>query len=839
MIDVQAYDSFLRKKIAIAPSRGVTVKKSDNPQLKPLTQVMARWAVEGGCRLVAGAFGLHKTCTQLEVMRHFGPERHRLIVIPLGVRLEFMDDASKYFDGDCHLDVRFIQSTSQVGSSSAIYLTNYESIRDGKLDVTLFDVISLDEGSCLRSFGSKTFSEFLFGPMQQVPYRFVFTATPSPNEFLELIAYAHFLGIMDMGEAKTRFFKRDSEHADRLTLHPHKEREFWLWVATWALFVQSPSDLGFSDEGYALPPLNVVWHEIPSIHTPEGPTREQRQGKLIRSSAIGVGNAAKEKKASLQYRIEKLLEIRAQDPDAHRVIWHDLEDERKAIERAIPGIASVYGSQDLAAREQLIIGFRNGEITELAGKPSMLGSGCNFQKHCHTAVFLGIGFKFNDFIQAIYRLQRFGQKHPVTVHLIYTEAEQEIRAQLERKWRQDTLQRATMREIIREFGLSTAALASELQRSFGCTRNIEEGENWKSVNDDNVAYTAELPDDSEHMICTSIPFSGQYEYSASYNDFGHTDDEDHFFEQMDFLTPELLRVTQPGRIAAIHVKDRVVPGAITGLGYQTVSPFMATTLLHFKKHGWSYMGAITVVTDVVRENAQTYRLSWSEQCKDGTRMGNGMPEYVLVFRKPPSDPSNGYADVPVTKTKEEYSRGRWQIDAHGFWRSNGNRLLLPEDLRGKRRDHIFKLFKADSQSTEYDHERTVALAEFLDQAGVLPPDFMLLQPWSHHEDVWSDVVRMLSLNSRQSQRRLEKHLCPFPFDIVDRLINRFTNPGERVYDPFGGFGTTGIRAAKLGRFGHTCELNLGYWRDGLFYYREVGAFVPALFDALDLEGEAA
>jgi hypothetical protein len=144
----------------------------------------------------------------------------------------------------------------------------------------------------------------------------------------------------------------------------------------------------------------------------------------------------------------------------------------------------------------------------------------------------------------------------------------------------------------------------------------------------------------------TIPLGTQYEYSPSYNDFGHTDDERHFWAQMDFLTPQLLRVLQPGRNLVVHVKDRIVPSGLTKLGFQVVQPFHADAIYHYQRHGFAYLGMRTIVTDVVRENSQTYRLGWSEQCKDGSRMGVGMPEYLLLFRKPPTDTSNGYADVP-------------------------------------------------------------------------------------------------------------------------------------------------------------------------------------------------
>jgi hypothetical protein len=594
---------------------------------------------------------------------------------------------------------------------SAIYLTNYESVRDGKLDVSLFAGVSLDEASILRGFGgSKTFREFMRLFEGKSTYRFVATATPSPNEFIELLAYAAFLDVMDVGQAKTRFFKRNSTNADDLTLHPHKEREFWLWVSSWAIFLQRPSDLGYSDEGYDLPELDIHWHEINTSHDNAGAERSG-QGRLLKNAALGLQDAAREKRESLPLRLAKLMELRKLEPRAHRIIWHDLEAERHAIEAAIPSVSSVYGSQDLDKREQAIIEFSDGLSRELAAKPVIAGSGCNFQRHCWWEIFLGIGYKFNDFIQAIHRVQRFGQEHRVRLDLIYTEAEREIRRELERKWAQHVELTAQMTAIIREYGLASNAIANEMQRGIGCERQVESGEHFTAINNDTVLETARMEADSVHLIVTSIPFSTQYEYTPSYNDFGHTDSNDHFFEQMDFLVPELLRVLQPGRVAAIHVKDRIVPGGLTGLGFQTVYPFSDQTIRNFTKHGFAFLGRKTIVTDVVRENNQTYRLGWTEQCKDGSRMGAGMPEYLLLFRKPPTDSSNGYADFPVVKDKEKYSRSRWQVDAHGYMRSSGNRLLSVHDLQGMKHEKIFKMFREHSRTQVYDFEHHVALGE--------------------------------------------------------------------------------------------------------------------------------
>ena len=273
------------------------------------------------------------------------------------------------------------------------------------------------------------------------------------------------------------------------------------------------------------------------------------------------------------------------------------------------------------------------------------------------------------------------------------------------------------------------------------------------------------------------------------------------------------------RVNLIHVKDRIVPGGINGFGFRTLHPFHAEALEHYMRHGLAFLGMVTVVTDVVRENNQTYRLGWTEQCKDGSPMGVGVPEYVLLLRKPPTDLSNGYADEPIVKDKDGYSLARWQVDAHGFWRSNGNRHLLPEELAGLTHAEMFRLFRDHNLSEVYDYEDHVDLGEHLREKGKLPVDFMLLQPPSWHPDVWTDVARMRTLNMVQAQKGKEQHLCPLQFDIVERLIGRYSNPGDMVFDPFAGIMTVPYCAVKLGRVGVGVELSPLYWRDGVEHVR--------------------
>ncbi len=827
----EAYNQFLREKMNLTKDAGMDCEAAEvSTKLKPHQRDQVVWGVMGGRRAFFDAFGLGKTYIQLETLRIILNKQggRGLIVAPLGARREFFI-AGK----DLGIPVKFIRRDEDM-AGDGIYITNYETVRENKITPSLFKVVTLDEAAVLRSFGSKTFGEMLFGAMMGVPYRFVATAVPDPNQHLELIAYAHFLGVMDMGEAKTRFFKRNSEHADHLTLHPHKQKEFWLWVSSWAVFIQKPSDLGYSDEGYQLPPLDIRWHEIETDHRRAG-TEKSGQRRLLHNTALGVSGASREKRESLPARVAKLMEIRAEEPEAHRIIWHDLEDERRAIQAAITDVYTIYGTQDIEKREEIVGDFADGRIREIGAKPVMLGSGVNLQRHCARAVFLGIGFKFNDFIQAIHRLYRFLQPERVRIDLIYTEAEREVRATLEKKWADYNETVKQMTGIIKEYGLSRAAMAETLTRTIGVKRQEESGCGWKLVNNDCVEELAGIGEGAIGLILTSIPFSSQYEYTPSYNDFGHTDNAGHFWRQMEFLIPELLRALKPGRVCAVHVKDRVVPGALTGLGFQTIQPFHADAVHEFMRHGFAYMGMKTIVTDVVRENAQTYRLGWTEQCKDGSRMGCGLPEYVLLFRKPPTDSGQGYADDRVVKTKEEYSRARWQFDAHGFTRTNGDRLLMPEDLKGLSGGTIFKLFKEHSLNQVIDFEKDVAIAEAADKVGMLPPSFMLLQPQSWHPDVWTDITRMRTINALQSQKNREMHLCPLQFDICDRIINQYSNKRDTVLDPFSGLGTVPLRAVKLGRVGMGIELNASYHKDGVYWLKkaEGQAMMPTLFDLLE------
>lgn len=844
---VDPYEAFVAAKRVEAKVTGF-LAEAISAVLFPFQRDCVRWALERGCAALFESFGLGKTFQHLEAARQvlLREGGRFLIVAPLGVRAEFVRDAAKL-----GVPLTFVRTDAEV-PEEGVCLTNYEAVRDGRVDPRRFVGVSLDEVQCLRGGGkTKMFREFMaLFEGSAIRYRLIMTATPAPNEYEELLVYAAFLGVMDQGAAKTRWFKRDSQKADNLRLHPHKAAEFWAWVSTWALFVTKPSDLGYSDEGYALPPLSVHWHELPSDHASAGVERSG-QARLLADPAAGIVEASREKRRSLDARVAKVVDLvralrtnpvgEGDTPHARTglsdqvVVWCDLNDEQADIEKALAaeGIpcSSMYGRQDIDTREALVARWKDKETSVFLTKPVMYGAGVNLQQ-CHTMVFAGIGYKFADFIQAVHRIYRFLQIWGCDVHLIHTAAEASVRRELESKWRAHDELVATMTAIVREHGLARSAMNAALGRATDVLRREVVTERCVLVNNDTVRETRRVKGDSIHLILTSIPFGNQYEYCPSFFDFGHTDDPAHFFAQMDHLTPELLRVLAPGRVLAVHVKDRIVPGGLTGLGFQTLYPFHADCIAHYTRHGFALLGMVTIVTDVVRENNQTYRLAYTEQCKDGSRQGVGVPEYLLLFRKPQSDRSKGYADTPVVKLKEEYSLGRWQIDASGFHRSSGDRLLSAEDFRGLTHDQMFKLFRRWNLGEVYDYERHVALNESLEARGALPVDFSLLQPHSWSEHVWTDVARMRTLNSTQAMKGREQHLCPFPIDIVDRAIRQYSMPGEVVFDPFAGLLTVPARAVALGRLGRGHELSDKYFDDGLHHVwaAERRLAVPTLFD---------
>lgn len=839
------YEQFLAGKIKVAEKKGIDVDYSLlHHSGKPHQNDIIVWNLKMGAALVAADTGMGKTHIGIETMRILQSiySGKCLIVTELGAAETFVNDDPEVGEG-ARIGVKLEYVTNQdeaFKSECNIIVTNYERVRNGEFDFSKFTAVWLDEGNYIKNMASET-TDALQIQLARVKYKFIATATPSPNETLELVNYAHVLGICDRGQILTCFFQRNSTKAGELTLHPQHENDFWMWVYSWAVFIQRPSDLGYDDEGYALPPLNVYWHEVKITEQIEGKTNRDGQKEMFINGSASLPDAAKIKRLSINDRLNAALKIMdVENDDSNWLIWHHLEDERKAIEKAFknhPSFASVYGSLHWKEKEKRIVDFSKGNLSILATKPEISGVGCNFQKHCHKNIGLGVNHSFDEFYQWLKRTHRYGATNPVEAHIFYTPEEYDIVNNIKQKWEEHDIARAKMREIVLKYGLSQGKFIEEKKRSFKVDRVLYSGKNYTLINTDCVFETKKMPDNSVDMILTSIPFGNHYEYTDKYNDFGHNTSNDDFFKQMDFLVPELLRVLKPGRIAAFHTKNRIHYGSVTGLGFSIMHRFTHRACDCFERNGFHCMGFHYVPTSVVEENNQTYRLGYGEMMKDATKMGAGIPEEIWIFRKAPSSNSNAYADDPVIHDRAFYSLAHWQIDADSFWQSNGNRYLTPHQLKGWGLDKIQAWWKRFNKETVYDYNQHVELLQMLDDHKKLSRTFTTLPLQSNNGYVWNDVNRMHGLNMEQSRRKLQNHICPMPFDQVDRLIEFYTNPGETIFDPFGGLGTTGVRAVKKKRKAILTELNEVYAKCASIYLKETEYKneLPTLFDTAVFE----
>lgn len=877
----EEYISFLHSKIRVAEKRGIKVNPARlHPSTKDHQRAIILWGLELGAALVAPDCGTGKTHMGIETMRilqeDFGGKC--LIVTELGAKETFIDPDPAVGDGArLGIQLDYVTSTEEaLRSDCNIVVTNYERVRMGSIDFSQFTAVWLDEGNYIKNMASET-TESLRQQLAKVKWKYIASATPSPNDVLELVNYAHALDIADRGQILTQFFQRNSTKAGELTLHPQHEADFWLWVHSWMVAIEKPSDLGFSDEGYELPELEVVWHEIDINKALDAGIEKDGQQRLFLSTGNSLPDNAKIKRESIDARLQAVNNIMRGNPNAcNWLIWHHLENERLALNKHFkehPSYGDIYGSLSLDMREQRIVDFTKGNLQILATKPSLSGVGCNFQRHCSNAIVMGVDNDFNLLYQLIKRIHRFGQEEKCTVWIIYTREEYAIIQNIKEKWRLHNEQRTWLRSIVKRYGLNHSTMIAERRRTFKVDRQEFSGKNYKLVNTDAVCEWMNKESNSVHLINTSFPFGNHYEYTNRYNDFGHNITNKEFFAQMDFLIPELFRALKPGRIAAVHLKNRIHYGSVTGKGFSIFHRFTHHVCDAMEKHGFETMGFHYIPTCVVGENNQTYRLTFGEMLKDSTKMGAGIPEEIWIFRKPPTSTANAYADEPVSHnvakcpccgiadlpknfilpgaimmfcnkcnnffTEEDlilpdvdYTLAHWQIDADAFWGSSGNRYITPFEMRSWGLDKVRGWWNRFNKETVYDYDRHVALLNQLDEAGKLSRTFTTLPLQSNTPFVWDNVNRMHGLNMEQSRRKERNHICPQPFDEVDRVIELYSNPGEEVADPFGGLCTTGVRAVKKGRRAFLTELNEEYARCGNIYLKEseMKRAIPTLFD---------
>ena len=882
----------LTGKIKLADKTGIDpMNLVLHPSTKPHQEDIIKWSLHRGSALVAPDCGTGKSHMSIEVLRVLSEclNGKHLIVTELGATGTYCDPDPEVGEG-ARLGIKIdyvIDEPEAFASECAIVVTNYERVRMGRFDFSKFMSVWLDEGNYVKNMASETTNQLQL-QLSRVKFKYIASATPNPNRTLELVNYAHVLGICDRGQILTRFFQRNSTKAGDLTLHPHHEEDFWMWVYSWMVSIETPSDLGYDDEGYALPKLNILWDcEVKLDKVLDAKPDRDGQTQMYVEASGDNSDRAMIRRESIGVRVKKVIEILKEHPKENFVIWHQLEDERYALEKELAELndgrsfASVYGSQDWKEREQTVTAFIKGDLNILITKDSLTGVGVNFQKHCHMSICMSVNYDWDAFYQGpMKRIHRFGQVHECWLFVVWVSQQYDMISSLQEKQSLQIIQRNKLRALARKFGLGHEKFIAERQRAFHIQSKLYRGENYTFFQGDCVTEWEKVPDNSIKLGNSSFPFGNHYEYSNFYNDFGHNENLRSFCRQLDYLVPHLYRTTEPGRIWAVHLKNRIHYGSVTGLGFSIFHRFTHAICDVMESHGFQTMGFHYIPTCVVGENNQTYRLGYGEMKKDSTKMGSGIPEEIWLFRKPPSSNTNAYADVPVTHqvthshvtcpfcfhsdTKFPYPPGalliecpncrqlieptellgggedsgytlsHWQIDADSFWGSSGDRLLTPKEMRMWGIDKIQAWWKRFNKETIYDYDRHVELLQALDEVGKLSRTFTTLPMQSNSPYIWNDVNRMHGLNLEQSKRKQQNHICPQPFDEVDRIIEMYSNPGDLVTDPFSGLGTTGVRALHKKRKFFGTELNETYAKCAAAYLREVEMKqnIPTLFDML-------
>ncbi len=371
--------------------------------------------------------GLGKTRMELEWARVVVEHSNRpvLMLAPLAVGAQHLREAEK---------IGVEAKISRFGTAPdkpCIAVTNYERLE--KFDPSDYAGVILDESSILKSFTGKT-TRKLIDTFARTPFRLAGTATPAPNDHTELGQHSEFLGVMDRDEMLLRWFLHDSLNVKDWRLKRHAVQPFWDWVASWARCVGKPSDLGFSDDGFDLPPLDIQRHIVTADRSIDAGGEKDGQGRLFRIPDRSATAIHKEKRLTIAARAEivaQLVEASGSDPVC---IWVDTDYEAEAIRALLPTIAEVHGRMTPDVKEDILDGFSRGDIKKLLTKPSIAGFGLNWQ-HCHTTIFAGVSFSYESFYQAIRRFWRFGQKSSVTAHIVCADTEMEIAAVVDRKSR--------------------------------------------------------------------------------------------------------------------------------------------------------------------------------------------------------------------------------------------------------------------------------------------------------------------------------------------------------------------------------------------------------------------
>ncbi len=659
------YDDYVMRKIRPVEAAGFEPLEIHAP-LFEWQKMVVRWALKQGRAALFEDCGLGKTLQQMEWARQVAEHVQMpvLILCPLAVAEQTVAEGQKF-----GITLRHVREPEEV-KGAGIYITNYERLE--KFDEVAFGGVVLDESSILKSFTGKT-RQLLARRFEGTRFRLCCTATPAPNDFTELGQHADFLGICKPAEMLATYFINDTFDTGTWRLKGHSEEAFWRWVSSWAACVSKPSDLGFIDEGYELPPIET---QIVTVHVDH---RADDGFELFRTANTSATNLHKEMRRTMKERVEAAAKIVNATAEQF-IVWTESNEESNELALAIPDAVEVTGSDKPEHKERKMHLFQTGQARVIVTKPSIAGFGLNWQHCCHD-IYVGMTHSYERFYQAGKRIHRFGQQRTVRRYIVQADTEDGVMAAIMRK----TEQHNTMRELMR---FTKETLAGQSNITIMNTEIKQRlGDNWTMYHGDCVRVAKTLADDSVGMAVFSPPFADLFTYSSDVQDMGNCKDMEGFMAQFGYLIDELMRITMPGRECAVHCCDLLATKWKDG--DIELKDFSGAIASAFRDRGWLLHSRVCIWKDPVTEMQRTkaHGLLYKTLRTDSSKSRVGSADYLLVFRKPGVNPK------PITHTVDSLPLDRWQELASPVWMTvdQGRVLNGREASESKDERHICPL----------------------------------------------------------------------------------------------------------------------------------------------------
>lgn len=793
---MKPYEQFLKEKAIIHKSNGFEVEPNDIVSIaKDHQRATIQYAIRKGRAAILHDTGLGKTLDQLEIGRLVSERTDKpfLIVMPLWVAYQTIDDAKRLLDRD----IKFANDSMAIAPGPGVYVTNYEILH--KFKGVDLGGISFDESSIFKGDGK--FFERAKKICTKVPYVFCASATPSPNSIEEMGRQAEVLGIMTVPEMKATFFvnrqdKKKTNLVDGLKqksnlseipftelvendiknkklsrqgweLRPHAREKFYKWLASWAMAVKLPSDLGFSDEGYILPKLTITPLFIDAGYVPTD--------QLVFTGLGGVSDRSQVRKLTLEPKCQMAVELIGDDTDQW-VVWCGLNDEADLMKKLLGDKAvNIQGSDSLSKKIDGLRSFVNGETQILVTKTKICGHGSNFQ-NCHKAIFVGLSDSWESFYQAIKRFHRFKQTDDVDVFVILAEEEREIWENVERKGKEAEEMTAKLIENAKEYQKKELDLKMNEKVNY-MTDDIKTDKYYIMLSD-SCERLKEIESNSVGLSVYSPPFEDLFVYSNTERDLGNSATKEDFYKHYGYIVTELLRVTMPGRKTVVHVAD--IHARKNSDGFLGLKDFSGDVIRLYDRCGWDYQGRVPIAKNpqATAIRLKAHELMFATMKRDAARLMPVQPDYLLVFTKPGKNPE------PILPMKNgEMNEDTWIKWAGNTWLNGlGNKL----------------------ESGELTKDDFMAIAE------------EIYNHYKTNKVIWDDIreTEVLQHKGKSGARLNEddtKHICPLQLEPVERAIKLWSNPGDIVLTPFMGIGTEVYQAVMFERYGIGIELKPEYF----------------------------